>query len=129
MILKIELKLDGTTVSGRVLEQKEFLRRCGRIRDNGCFAIRADGSPNLSLDTLFIRGRIRERDNQYFRHTYSDIMYANNAYKSIISLVNGLNNELGGVVDERGNALYIDENGDASFLLDKEYLKEHESEV
>lgn len=113
MILKIELKLDGTTVSGRVLEQKEFLRRCGRIRDNSCFAIRADGSPALSLDTLFIRGRIRERDNQYFRHTYSDIMYANNAYKSIISLINGLNNELGGVVDELGNALYIDENGDA----------------
>ena len=113
MRLKIELKLEDNTVSGRVLEQNEFLRRCGRIRNNSCFAIRADGSPALSLDTLFIRGRIRERDNQYFRHTYSDIMYANNAYKSIISLVNGLNNELGGVVDELGNALYIDENGDA----------------
>ena len=107
MRLKIELKLDGTTVSGRVLEQNEFLRRCGRIRNNNHFTIRADGSPALNRDTLFVRGRIRERDNQYFRHTYSDIMHANNAYKTIIELVNELNDELGGVVDERGNTLFV----------------------
>lgn len=59
MRLKIELKLEDKTISGRVLEQNEFLRRCGRIR-----------------------------------------------------LVNELNDELGGVVDELGNALYINENGD-----------------
>lgn len=106
MRLKIELKLDGITISGRVLEQNEFLRRCGRIRNNNYFTIRADGSPALNRDTLFVRGRIRERDNQYFRHTYSNTMDANNAYKSIISLVNELNNELGGVVDERGNVLF-----------------------
>lgn len=40
-------------------------------------------------------------------------MDANNAYKSIISLVNELNDELGGVVDELGNVLYIDEEGEA----------------
>lgn len=109
MILKIELKLDGTTVSGRVLEQNEFLRRCGRIRNNNYFTIRADGSPALRRDTLFVRGRIRESDNQYFRHTHSNTMDANNAYKSIISLVNELNNELGGVVDERGNVLFAND--------------------
>lgn len=113
MRLKIELKLKGTIISGRVLEQNEFLRRCGRIRNNNYFTICADGSPALRRDTLFVRGRIRESDNQYFRHTYSNSMDANNAYKSIISLVNELNDELGGVVDELGNALYIDENGDA----------------
>ena len=113
MILKIELKLEGTTILRRVLEQNELLRRCGIIRNNNYFRIRADGSPALRRDTLFVRGRIRESDNQYFRHTYSNTMDANNAYKSIISLVNELNNELGGVVDELGNALYIDENGDA----------------
>ena len=107
MRLKIELKLKGTTISGRVLEQNEFLRRCGRIRNNNYFTIRADGSPALRRDTLFVRGRIRESDNQYFRHTYSNSMDANNAYKSIISLVNELNDELGGVVDERGNTLFV----------------------
>lgn len=111
MKLKIELKLEDKTISGRVLEQDEKLRRCGRVRANNYFTIRADGSPALNRDTLFVRGRIKERDNQYFRHTYSNIMYANNAYKSIISLVNKLNGDLGGVVDELGNALYIDENG------------------
>lgn len=113
MRLKIELKLKGTTISGRVLEQNEFLRRCGRIRNNNYFTISADGSPALRRDTLFVRGRIRESDNQYFRHTYSNSMDANNAYKSIISLVNELNDELGGVVDELGNVLYIDEEGEA----------------
>lgn len=106
MRLKIELKLKGTTISGRVLEQNEFLRRCGKIRNNNYFTIRADGSPALRRDTLFVRGRIRESDNQYFRHTYSNTMDANNAYKSIISLVNELNDELGGVVDELGNVLF-----------------------
>lgn len=107
MKLKIELELEGNTISGRVLEQNEFLRRCGRIRNNNYFTIRADGAPALRRDTLFVRGRIRESDNQYFRHTYSNSMDANNAYKSIISLVNELNDELGGVVDERGNTLFV----------------------
>ena len=115
MRLKIELKLYGTTVSGRVLEQNEFLRRCGRIRNNNYFTICADGSPALRRDTLFVRGRIRERDNQYFRHTYSNTMDANNAYKSIISLVNELNDELGGVVDELGNILFV--KGDAIGII------------
>lgn len=111
MKLKIELKLEGNTISGRVLEQDEKLRRCGRVRANNYFTIRADGSPALNRDTLFVRGRIKESDNQYFRHTYSNIMYANNAYKSIISLVNKLNGDLGGVVDEHGDILYIGEVG------------------
>lgn len=109
MKLKIELKQEDKTISGRVLEQNEFLRRCGRIRNNNYFTIRADGSPALRRDTLFVRGRIRESDNQYFRHTYSNSMDANNAYKNIISLINELNGELGGVVDERGNVLFAND--------------------
>ena len=116
MKLKIELKLDDKTISGRVLEQDESLRNVEYekyiITDN-IVKIKSCGFPQLICDRLYIRGKNKAGDGGDFWYTYPRTERAEKIYKHIIDLVNELNGELGGVVDERGNTLYIDENGDA----------------
>ena len=116
MKLKIELKLDGTTVSGRVLEQDEKFR-CERYEEyiitDPIVKIKSGDYPQLACESFYIRGKDRAKDDMVFGYTYQRTGRAEKIYKHIIDLVNELNGELGGVVDERGNTLYIDENGDA----------------
>lgn len=113
MRLKIELKLKGTTVSGRVLEQDESLRNVDYekyiITDN-IVKIKSCGFPQLICDRLYIRGKNKAGDDGAFWYTYPYTERAEEIYKHIIILVNTLNDELGGVVDERGNALFVTDN-------------------
>ena len=117
MRLKIELKLEDNTVSGRVLEQDESLRSLKNeavktLIKNDNFEIRSSTCPQLFFDTLWVRGEQQLADNISFVESYDNPEDANKVYATIVELVNELNGELGGVVDELGNALYIDENGD-----------------
>lgn len=116
MKLKIELKLEGKTISGRVLEQDEELRSKGTsipLILNDWFEIISADYPRLENYVLYVRGARLGFDNEPFISTFVEYERAEETYKIIIELVNELNGEIGGVVDERGNALYIDENGDA----------------
>lgn len=118
MKLKIELKLEGNTmISGRVLEQDESLRNNNSkpitLIQNDKFRIVSSTIPLLGWDVLFVRGMSYNDDNRVFLKSFETVEEAERIYKNIISLVNKLNGKLGGVVDELGNALYIDENGDA----------------
>ena len=118
MKLKIELKLEGNTmISGRVLEQDESLRNNNSkpitLIQNDKFRIVSSTLPLLGWDVLFVRGMSYNDDNLVFLKGFETIEEAERIYKNIIELVNELNGKLGGVVDELGNALYIDENGDA----------------
>lgn len=110
MKLKIELKLDGTTVSGRVLEQDEELRSketsIPLILNNEFEIISAD-YPRLENYVLYVRGRATRHDNDPFDRTFIEHKRAEETYKNIISLVNKLNGKLGGVVDEWGRALFL----------------------
>lgn len=116
MKLKIELKLDGRTISGRVLEQDAEFRgdRFEKyiITDN-IVKIKSLDLPQLKCENFYIRGKDKSKDSTIFGYTYQRTERAEKIYKHIIDLVNELNGEIGGVVDELGNALYIDENGDA----------------
>lgn len=117
MKLKIKLKLDDKTISGRVLEQDEDLRGVGAyittLIENEDFKICTRNAPQLTDEILFVRGECTNEDDKLFDYTFNSTETAKDTYKDIVSLVNKLNGELGGVVDELGNALYIDENGDA----------------
>lgn len=110
MRLKIELKLEGTTVSGRVLEQNESLRNTNSkpitLIQNDEFRIVSSTLPLLGWDELFVRGMSYNDDNHIFLRSFETIEEVENIYKNIIELVNELNGELGGVVDERGNVLF-----------------------
>lgn len=113
MKLKIELKLDGNTISGRVLEQDESLRADeGRkpelVIRNTEFLILSSFCPVLIENKLFVRGRNRSTDNDIFSNAYVSPEDANKVYATIVGLVNALNDEIGGVVDEWGNTLYLD---------------------
>lgn len=110
MKLKIELKLEGTTVSGRVLEQNESLRNTNSkpiaLIQNDEFRIVSSTLPLLGWDELFVRGMSYNDDNHIFLRSFETIEEVENIYKNIIELVNELNGALGGVVDERGNILF-----------------------
>ena len=111
MKLKIELKLEGTTISGRVLEQDESLRK--KINDEGfkliiknnAFSIISGHHPKLSSERLFVRGEYDHKDDITFYKSYDSLERADNTYKNIIELVNELNGKIGGVVNEQGLAL------------------------
>ena len=118
MKLKIELKLDGTTVSGRVLEQDESLKSNGykpiTLIQNDEFRIVSSSFPMLGLDKLFVRGMSHNGDNRVFLRSFETIEEAERIYKIIIKLVNELNGEIGGVVNEQGLALCIDSSGEVA---------------
>ena len=113
MKLKIELKLEGNTISGRVLEQDESLRCVGCIEPeknvitDNIIEIVSWGAPKLVGNALYIRGKNKEKDDTVFGYTYQRTERAEEIYKHTIDLVNELNGELGGVVDERGNTLFV----------------------
>ena len=117
MKLKIELKLDGTTVSGRVLEQDENLRKTANDEDlkliisNADFLILSCFDPELLSKRLYVRGMDDHADDDTFGYSYGSYGRAESVYKDIISLVNELNGKIGGVVDENGDLLYIGEAG------------------
>ena len=115
MKLKIELKLEDKTISGRVLEQDEEFRgdRFEKyiITDN-IVKIKSLDLPQLKCENFYIRGKDKSKDSTIFGYTYQRTERAEKIYKHIIDLVNELNGEIGGVVDEWGKTLYIDENGD-----------------
>lgn len=110
MKLKIELRLDDTTVSGIVLEQDEELRSretsIPLIVSDGFEIISAD-YPSLGNYALYVRGARLSFDNEPFIRTFIEYERAEETYKTIIELVNELNGEIGGVVDENGDLLYI----------------------
>lgn len=115
MKLKIELNLKGTTISGRVLEQDEEFRgdRFEKyiITDN-IIKIKSLDLPQLKCENFYIRGKDKSKDSTIFGYTYQRTGRAEKVYKHIIDLVNEVNGELGGVIDERGETLYIDDNGE-----------------
>nr|DAK86606.1 MAG TPA: hypothetical protein [Caudoviricetes sp.] len=127
MRLKIELKLKGTTVSGRVLEQDENLRKTANDEDlkliisNADFLILSCFDPELLSKRLYVRGMDDHADDDTFGYSYGSYGRAESVYKDIISLVNELNGELGGVVDERENTLFA--NKDQSAKADKGKLE------
>ena len=116
MKLKIELKLEGKEISGRVLEQDERLRNnehatINLIR-NDEFRIASLAFPALGCSDLFVRGSEPNSDNLIFGKNFDTIRGAESVYKNIIDLVNKLNGEIGGVVDKHENILYIGGNGE-----------------
>ena len=114
MRLKIELKLEDNTISGRVLEQDEELRSketsIPLIVHNAFEIISAD-YPRLENYVLYVRGARSKFDNEPFIRTFIEYERAEEVYKAIIELVNELNGEIGGVVNEQGLALCIDSSG------------------
>ena len=117
MRLKIELKLEGTMISGRVLEQDEELRSKGTsipLILNEWFEIISADYPRLENYVLYVRGARLGFDNEPFIRTFIEYERAEETYKIIIELVNELNGKIGGVVDENGKVLYIDEEGEVS---------------
>jgi hypothetical protein len=103
MKLKIELRRDGTTISGRELWLDETLRR---TIDDTDFLISTDFPIEFSAGKVHVRGKHDYKNDTVFCESYDSLASAENAYKNIINLVNELNGELGGVVDERGNILF-----------------------
>ena len=114
MKLKIELRIDGTTISGRELWLDEDLRR---TIDDTDFLIRSGFPLIFSAGKVYVSDKHDHGRATVFCESYDSLESADNVYKTIISLVNELNGEIGGVVDEMGNALYIDSHGETISVI------------
>lgn len=117
MKLKIELRIKDNTIIGRILEQDEALRReynskAFTIFTTSDFLIKSSVCPALSGDTLYIRGDDHKADNNEFVCYYSDEDKMKTLCKKIINAVNLLNGEIGGVINDKGNILYTNEDNE-----------------
>lgn len=118
--LKIQLRIEKNVIIGRILEQDERLRRepNSKIKDiikTDNFSIRSSLFPAISRNVLFIRGTEREGDDREFSCSFCD----EETYEedrdalcyNIIEAVALLNDSITGVVDEEGNIIYINQDG------------------
>lgn len=114
--LKIQLKIMDNGIIGRILEQDEEIRAKAEtgaitlIRTPN-FLIRSSLCPAVSKDTLFIRGIQPEGDDRDFTCSFSDKKETNTFCYNIIEAVALLNDSITGVVDEEGNIIYINQDG------------------
>lgn len=103
-------------IIGRILEQDEGIRAKAEtgaitlIRTPN-FLIRSSLCPAVSKDTLFIRGIQPEADDRDFTCSFSDKKEINTFCYNIIEAVALLNDSITGVVDEEGNIIYINQDG------------------
>ena len=103
-------------IIGRILEQDEGIRakvETGAITliQTPTFSIRSSLTPAVSKTTLFIRGIQTERDDTDFTCSFSDKKEINTFCYNIIKAVALLNGSITGVVDEEGNIIYINQDG------------------
>ena len=103
-------------IIGRILEQDEGIR--AKAETGGItlirtpnFSIRSSLCPAVSKDTLFIRGIRSGADDRDFTCSFSDKKEINTFCYNIIEAVALLNDSITGVVDEEGNIIYINQNG------------------
>ena len=114
--LKIQLKIMDKGIIGRILEQDEGIRAKAEtgaitlIRTPN-FSIRSSLCPAVSKNTLFIRGIQSEADDRDFTCSFSDKKEINTFCYNIIEAVALLNDSITGVVDEEGNIIYINQDG------------------
>ena len=114
--LKIQLKIMDKGIIGRILEQDEGIRAKAEtgaitlIRTPN-FSIRSSLCPAVSKNTLFIRGIQPEADDRDFTCSFSDKKEINTFCYNIIEAVALLNGSITGVVDEEGNIIYINQDG------------------
>lgn len=103
-------------IIGRILEQDEGIRAKAEtgaitlIRTPN-FSIRSSLCPAVSKDTLFIRGIRSGGDDRDFTCSFSDKKEINTFCYNIIEAVALLNDSITGVVDEEGNIIYINQDG------------------
>lgn len=103
-------------IIGRILEQDEGIRaktETGAITliRTPNFSIRSSLCPAVSKNTLFIRGIQSEADDRDFTYSFSNKEEINTFCYNIIKAVALLNDSITGVVDEEGNIIYINQDG------------------
>ena len=86
--LKLGIQRVGNIVFGKALEQDESLREKGLLYEDKKIAVRSAGGPELyhtdsDPSTLFIRGSVREADNNWFASSYSSESEAEKVVEAI----------------------------------------------
>ena len=96
-MLKVDLKLMNNVIVGQVLEQDESLRGKGTIFSDEKVNICSNGAPELDDHHLFIRGDLRNDDNNCFCYSYDNAEEAKEYYDAFlkaIEKINGKDDEL-----------------------------------
>lgn len=90
MKLKIELFQYDRLLFGKVIEQDDELRRIKPIEYDD-FSLRAISNPELSENTLYIRGVLKNQDNIIFTHCYANKEEATKVANKILNLITKVN--------------------------------------
>lgn len=88
--IKIGLKQVGCVVFGMVLKQDEGLRGNLYLSVND-FNISSCDNPELTGNTLFVRGEQEEHDGDIFYYEYETPEKAADVYNNIVALVRQIN--------------------------------------
>lgn len=90
-MLKVDLKLMNNVIVGQVLEQDESLRGKGKILSDGKVNICSNGAPELNDLNLFIRGELRNNDNDCFCYSYDSADEAKEYYDAFLKAIEKIN--------------------------------------
>lgn len=90
-MLKVDLKLFDNVIVGKILEQDESLRGKGKIFSDGKVNICSNGAPELNDLNLFIRGELRNNDNDCFCYSYDSAGEAKEYYDAFLKAIEKIN--------------------------------------
>lgn len=91
--LKVKFNQDGKQVKMQILEQDEKLRGQDVIRRNELYAIKSILFPDMSFNTLFIRGLNRNYDTGEVSEVFTSVGKATEYITKISKLINEINDE------------------------------------
>ena len=91
--LKVKFKQDGKQVKMQILEQDEKLRGQDVIRRNELYAIKSILFPDMSFNTLYIRGLSRNYDTGEVSEVFTSVGKATEYINEMSKLINEINEE------------------------------------
>ena len=91
--LKVKFNQDGKQVKMQILEQDEKLRGQDVIRRNELYAIKSILFPDMSFNTLFIRGLSRNYDTGEVSEVFTSVGKATEYITKISKLIGEINDE------------------------------------
>lgn len=108
-MLKVDLKLMNNVIVGQVLEQDESLRGKGNILSDEKVSICSNGMPELNGHHLFIRGELRNDDNNCFCYSYDSAEEAREYYDAFLKAIEKIN--------EKDDELWLPKYGEEHYCI------------
>ena len=112
--LNVEFCLYENILCGKIIQQDDRLRekvnKYDILADNMSYRLCIYRKPELYKDMLYLRGADKRNDNKVFFYEYNnkqDAEYALKNFKELITEVNNLYADRGGIIDKTNTCLEV----------------------